>query len=354
MRALLWLIPFLALFLSGCRTTPFGQKADNSESLWNYWQPYSLLASPHAHPRLEIEIDAVVGAEPTPADVRALQAFFETYCRKPGGVTVRIDPPIATDAAKDLTAQNLAGRYCDGPRQPDSAFAYFLFYDSRLAGVKSTEPFTTRTPYPGAVFIDQRYVRQWARWPGTSKAPGLMILHEAGHVLGLASNKSHGDGKHCANTHCLMNVHIYIRPFRILFPGPVIPQKAFCADCLRDLADLHKATPPANVRFHGLYVVRSEPLYHVISSPGFTYIHGAPLESLSFEWLDQRRRAVFQEKRPGKEAVFFLFEIPAGADFNSLLPALATDPVEFVRDLPKLIQEKLDAQKKEKPALPPE
>lgn len=345
MRAVFCLFPLVFFVLAGCQSTP--KKLGASDPIWNYWKPHLLLVSSNVHRRLEIEIDAVAGAEPTASNVRLLKTFLEAHCQKPDGITVRLDPVIPRVAAKGLTPQDLSGRYCDGPRDVDSAYCYFLFYDSRLAGVNRHEPFTTRSPFPGAVFIDDCYVRQWNWLPGAGMEPGLMILHEAGHLLGLASNRSHGDGSHCTNLNCIMNRELTVRPARVILPGPVMPQRNFCPDCQEELEEANKAEPPANIRFRSGYAIRSEPLYQVVSSPGFTFIHAGKPESISFELLDKRRREVFQEKRPGTESVFFQFEAPDETDFAELLPALAKDPIEFMRGLPKLIQESLDSRKGE-------
>ncbi len=340
-------------FAGGCRSNPPLTTAEIRAEVekFRFWKPKLLLTSDARYRKLEIEIDHVEGTGPTATELQSLTSFFQQQCRKPDGVKVRMDKAIPRTDARDKSFKALAEQHLDGPESADAAFIYFLFYDSRLAGTSPTQPWTMRLPFPGAVFVDRRWLTKWSRFPGTGDAPRRMLLHEAGHVLGLCENQTHGDWSHCTNQACLMNWSLQIRPLRLFWPGPVIHQRDFCSDCQADLAAYRDQLPADNLRFLGPYCVRSEADYHVLSSPGFIYVHLGRLEDLDLEALQRRRRFLFEEN-PKHEGVFYRIELPDEATERKLVPLLERDPLEQVREIAKQIRKKLSdgAATKEKTA----
>lgn len=345
MRHLLTLAA-LALAMCGlsCRSPQpvRGEEAKRLAATFGFWQPHLLLTSDQRYRRLEIEIDHVDGAGPTAEELKAITEFFETHCRKPDGVRVRVDAAIPRERARGFGRKALAELHLDGPERTDVAFAYFLFFDSRLAGTPKAEPITTRVPFPAAVFLDRRYLDAWSRFPGTGDLARRIILHEAGHILGLCANQTHSDGIHCTNSPCLMNVRLDIRPLRLLLPGPVLLQSEFCSACRADLQATMAQPPADNLRFLGPYCVRSEVGYHVVSSPAFSFVHVGALADLDLAEVKRRHHAQFtaEPQIDGIHCQTGQLDLSVARD---LIPHLERDPLESLRELAASLKAKLSA-----------
>ncbi|MEN6334849.1 MAG: hypothetical protein ABFE01_11355, partial [Phycisphaerales bacterium] len=97
-----------------------------------------------------------------------------------------------------------------------------------------------------------------------------MLLHETGHVLGLAHSKGHSNGTHCRNRGCLMRAYEEIESelFKLLAaPLGVRPRSNLCKDCLRDLESLKGMEADPDLSFAGPFLVRREDGYCVASLP---------------------------------------------------------------------------------------
>lgn len=344
------------MLFSGCRSPgpqPVrGEEARKQAANFAFWQPHLLLTSDQRYRSLEIEIDHVQGSGPTAAELKSLTEFFEAHCGKPDGVKLRVDAAIPRPAARGQSHIALAELHLDGPATTNTAYAYFLFYDGRLTGLPARNPATLRIPFPGAVFIDRRYLDAASRFPGAGEVARRMILHEAGHVLGLCANQGHSDGIHCTNRDCLMNESLYVHRLALFVPGrPVAPQRDFCPDCRADLAAAQVQPPAEKLRFLGPYCVRSEPGYHVVTSPGFAFVHVGPLADLDLADVRRRRIATFTAE-PGHIGITSQtaeLDLPIA---RALIPQLARDPLECLRELAAHLQAKIAAidAAKQKPA----
>ena len=110
--------------------------------------------------------------------------------------------------------------------------------------------------------MDCRYLRSC---PGSLE--GLLLDHEAGHLLGLAQNESHGLNFHCTNRLCLMRPQLMIDLPRALFSAQKTLQTNLCASCQRDLSEWRTGAPATNVFFVGPVLMRVEDGYYVASLP---------------------------------------------------------------------------------------
>jgi len=272
--------------LTGCATS----RERGDEALW---QPQLVYLNRSPHASLYVELAAVAGTEPSDAVVGELQEFLTRYCDKPDGIHIVRDKPIPRAEARSLSHDALACRYLKGPQKDDettrqqdhgSAFIYILYYDSSLAAsawsgrpgpihkhlslqhdfgwVSTFNPHTRLLPYPGVIFIDRRYLRSCP-----SSLEGLLLEHEAGHVLGLAQNESHGLNFHCTNRLCLMRPQLMIDLPRALFSAQKTLQTNLCANCQRDLSNWRTTAPVTNVFFAGPVLIRVEAGYYVASLP---------------------------------------------------------------------------------------
>ena len=283
--------------LAGCATS----REHGDEWLWTPQLVY-LNRAPHAS--LYVELAAVAGTEPSDAVLGELREFLTRYCDKPGGIQIVRDKPIPRAEVRGLSHDALACRYLKGPQDHETtgprgevisesvnshqkagpAFIYILYYDSSLAAspwagergpihkhfslqrdfgwVTTFNPHTRLVPYPGVVFVDRRYLRSCP-----SSLEGLLLEHEAGHLLGLAQNESHGLNFHCTNRLCLMRPQLTIDLPRAFFSAQKTLQTNLCASCQRDLSDWRTGTPATNVFFVGPVLIRVEDGYYVASLP---------------------------------------------------------------------------------------
>lgn len=275
--------------LAGCATS----REHGDEALWTPQLVY-LNRAPHAS--LYVELGAVAGTEPSDAVVEQLREFLTRFCDKPGGIRIVRDKLIPRAEARGLSHNMLACRYLRGPQDYETtgpqdhgtnsnpAFMYILYYDSSLAGspfaeqrgpvhkhlslqhdfgwVTTFNPRARLLPYPGVIHVDRRFLRSCP-----SSLEGLMLTHEAGHLLGLAQNEMHGVNFHCTNRLCLMRAKLMIDLPRALFSAQKTLQTNLCTSCQRDLSEWRTGMPATNVFFVGPVLIRVEDGYYVPSLP---------------------------------------------------------------------------------------
>jgi hypothetical protein len=276
------------LVLAGCATPKAASSPENAGApeLTNAFGSPQLyiLASPH--PRFYVEVDAVAGYAPSEAALQDLRDFLARYCSKPGGIEVVRSDVIPLETARGLPAKALARKYLNGPPEnpaaPPPAFLYILFYDAAVCGKPvaaetghpalrmargqgawTEKPRMDRLPYP-AIFMNTRAC-------GPPSIRSRILQHEAGHALGLAGRPTYAAGYHCLDNKCLMFKTLIgrVRLHRLLLGrNPLeFKQGQICQRCADQLAGNAKQAPPANLRFAGPVLVRSEAGYHVLSLP---------------------------------------------------------------------------------------
>ncbi len=278
------------------------------------------------------------GTAPNKDELASLKEFLQENCLKPGGIEVVIDDLIPRSEAKGRLSRSLALERLDGPPDGETAFLYFLFYDSSLSKEKKAKPVTLMSPYPGAIFVDHQSVNY--RHRRLKDFRRRIMLHEAGHALGLCRNAAHGDGLHCTDEKCLMNPTIWIKYRHFLIGGDPLHQKDFCAECRSDLAANRAAEPPANLRFHGSYIIRSEEHYHVVSRPNLIYVHVGKLNEINDTELETLRQKAVQQLDDSAGITYYC----TGMDTTTarrVSKALLNDPVQTIRRIGTNIVEQL-------------
>ncbi len=222
--------------------------------------------------RLLVEVDHVEGAPPSRAAIAALRRFLEQHCGKPGGIEIIEDPAIAADrvdgvGSPERIALQEMGR---GPEMDDrkTAYLYVLYYENQ-----GKRPYVN-WHYPAAIFADVTYFRDAAR-----AVPGLvaadvetsLLVHEAGHVLGLTRRRLDGDGAHCRVAGCVMVSMIEVdatAPPGAARELPLAP----CERCTREMAASRTHPYDPRLWFLGPVFVRSERQYMVLRLPGATFL----------------------------------------------------------------------------------
>ncbi|MFT4975191.1 MAG: hypothetical protein ACI8S6_001078 [Myxococcota bacterium] len=167
---------------------------------------------------LVVEIDWVSGNEPEASAVAELQSVLEELCRKPGGVEIVLDdevPPQGSPVWTYEAAEELELSWRDRYHDADggTAVMYFLFLDG--SSEKDTDSGRVLGyAYRGSSLIMFKETMESTGGGLTLSAPieDTVIVHEAGHVLGLVDNgipmvSDHRDedhGNHDDNDECIM------------------------------------------------------------------------------------------------------------------------------------------------------
>lgn len=300
----------------GCLSPLSGNPGGSVEPLQRSALAY--LAKEPFH-KITIEIDAVRGCEPKEKDIEGLVGFLETYCEKP--VTVMRKKPIPRAAAKGVRPQllafmNMHGSPEDDPDEP-SAYLYVLFYAgpvnerSRVVGA-----------YPCAIWmnVSNFWITRWMLAPA--------LRHEAGHVLGLCANKTHGDGAHCRVKGCLMR--------GISITGSLLGTSGvnLCQMCQEDLRQRRQSGETADLQFKGPFLIRRGEGYFVAMLPAFRALSLAPEED--FDWketLAMRTEWKNETEKKDPEGYARLLTDP-GAGFLVVLHPIITRPADVDRLLP--------------------
>src|SRR2546427_4725842 len=79
------------------------------------------------------------------------------------------------------------------------------------------------------IFMNTRYV--------PSVAKNELLLHEAGHALGLVRRTAHASDYHCLDRNCLMNAAISMSVVRRLLGLKPVKQDQLCQLCEAELAE---------------------------------------------------------------------------------------------------------------------
>jgi hypothetical protein len=212
------------------------------------------------HPTLLVEVDYVAGAEPRARALRIFRDRLGFYCDKPDGIEIRVDDEVPADSweASHESVARLALEYAD-EAVGETAYLYVLYAPS----YKKFRGYSYRTGRLGedvefpamVVFAEQLRPILWLT--GVRQEASVLV-HEAGHVLGLVTNDDHRDGGHCTNGWCLMYDGVDARSlavnlFPTLFTG-YLPTHV-CRDCRDDLWD--GAPPPGIQRLPGMPTAES-------------------------------------------------------------------------------------------------
>jgi len=280
-----------------------------------------------------------------------LKAFLGKYCSKPDGIEIVRDRPVPISEIEELPF-GLASIMCmDGPdpnmgQQP--AYLHLFFYDTDMVFKRIRRNPNVPGLCPCAIFFNVDYARRWS----TS-----LIKHEAGHVLGLCKNTTHGNGTHCRNHGCLMcAMPDLLSQLGSLVASP--PDLQLCADCQHDLELWNSEDASSNLIFKGPFLIRREDGYSVASLPFCHILVPASMEDI-FDWQktllrfkeDLRERDFGEYWKKGVYRIWGLYRPhnkddsqDSTIDYFDILTRAAADPCPFVRrnatkELEKLRQE---------------
>jgi hypothetical protein len=240
----------------------------------------SLYLSPAGPQKIIVEIDSVEGCEPPQAALDELGEFLHRYTSKE--VRYLRKPSIARSDSVGMPPEVLATRNARGASADgNDAYLYLLFYE----GESNSKLAAYVPPYYRCAILVKMSCRNAAAmkmW-GLVEALSRDLKHEAGHVLGLCRNLSHGDGIHCRNA-CLMQERaimvVSISKWVLGSDYITKPPTDLCADCRQDLTHIKERQKPSGMEFNGPILVRHEQQYTVYILPCHLHIEfgGAKLE----------------------------------------------------------------------------
>jgi len=350
--------------MPGCAT----RKVESNEPGpdMSFWKPHQLYLQAAPHPRLYVEVDAVKGCEPSDARLKKLKEFLTTYCQKPDGIEIVRGDVIPVKEAKGVPLRALTRHYLTGPPKntngPAPAFLYVLYYDGRLseplvttstsetnkatpvALARNEKPHVDFLPYPAAMYINTRYFH------GLGKHESVM-LHEAGHVLGLAGRTTGATNNHCQDPNCLMYHNLAWSIPRFLLWKDPIGQHELCAQCQAELAEDAQLPASPKLRFIGPVLVRSEEGYHVLNFPFQTAVIIGSLNDADIqEFIDwvraEKSLPVDTEGNMRGYASIKDQERPDVARLNYVFTRAKADPLKLVRELAIKLEEAVKAKGK--------
>ncbi len=331
-------VVLFCLVLAGCSTSSSSRDGDPGP-IRESWNPHALYLLSAPYSRLHVEVDAVQGCEPDEVALEKLRRFLSASCAKPDGVEIRRSDVIPRDAARGFSEKALARKYMAGPDVDalPAAFMYVLFFDDallergvatkggqssvRTPGPRRTKPMNPYTDvwlYP-AIYFNTRYFPRFGR--------NEALVHEAGHILGLASRPGYEAGRHCPRKTCLMNTSLSMSRWFVGF------QRGLCRDCGAELKQ--DSRPSEKLRYVGPVLVRSEAGYHVLSLPDRA---GLVVGSLTEQNCDEFAEAMRRETGPGNDRstrVHCMVKDDMLGDverLSGILGGFRDDPWKLVRD----------------------
>jgi hypothetical protein len=300
----------------------------------SYQKPELLYLRADTYTGIYVEVDTVQGCRPCPEALDAMKEFLDARCRKLDGVKIVRKAPIPAEEARGASPDVLALRHMQGApasAEKTSAYLYVLFYDSRRIDGKRRFPYVL-TDYPCAIFVDTRSL-------GSPDLNRHVLLHEAGHVLGLTKRAGGTEGAHCSNPQCTMYATVSPESLRrdrvAMSSAPPGQYHELCDACLRELQDDIASPAGPTLRFHGPVLVREERGYWVAMLPGYVGLFISPEQTFDASEFVRRAATDLASSPSDAEAYRGAAAAPdrPGAEARAAIDRASHDPHPFVREL---------------------
>jgi len=318
-------VKLLYLLLLAALCSPLGCNT----GLPAYQKPELLYIQQDKYESIHVEVDIVQGCSPGHEPLERLREFLLAHCDKPLGVTM-VESDIPRDEVAGLSPAAIALRNMQGPTQgaQRAAYMYVLFYDSNLIDSKRRFPYV-QSDYPCAMFIDQSNL-------GRSDLNTHVLIHEAGHLLGVSKRPGRQKGSHCPDPACVM--HYRVSPASVernmelalaVDPnaGP-LDAAAFCDDCLAEIARAAKARPARDITWLGPAMIRRESQYLVAMLPDFIGVFIQPEITFS---RDRLMQAAMQAAATGGKSAMAFAPANRSRSTTAAIAAATRDPSPKVR-----------------------
>ncbi len=194
-----------------------------------------------AFPRLRIEVDRVEGVVPRSAALASFRESLAFYVDKPSGVEVVMDETLPKDQWDGSSdgLKRLVSQHFQGSGEQDTADIYILYAPSwkKYRGYcYRGGTLSPSVPFPVMVILaDSLKPILWLT--GTTQEHAVLV-HEAGHALGLVTSPHHAVEGHCTQGWCAMYKGVDLRSGLVwllpaLFAGELPTH--YCRACRGDL-----------------------------------------------------------------------------------------------------------------------
>lgn len=195
---------------------------------------------------LVVEVDHVQGQAPSSSALQLLQTRLQERCNKPGGIAIVVDDAIPSGGSVYSVAANqaLEAQHRDQFASGATAVLYFLYLDGQSDQDTSSGRVLGWAHGPSSIGIFRESIEASANALATAEeVEGAVLVHEAGHVLGLVNNgtpmvSNHEDAAHRAhdvNDDCIMYWLIETSNIRDLVLNLGSLPTQFDAACIADM-----------------------------------------------------------------------------------------------------------------------
>ncbi|MCW8141061.1 MAG: hypothetical protein KIT58_19335 [Planctomycetota bacterium] len=195
---------------------------------------------------LLVEIDHVQGHAPSPAALQVLRARLEERCHKPDGVTILVDDAIPPGSGVYSVAENraLEAQHRDHHASGTTVVLYLLYLDGRSDQDSGGARVLGWAHGPSSVGIFRESIVATANLVASAaEVEAAVLVHEAGHILGLVNNGTpmvapHEDPArpgHDVDEACIMHWRIETSEIRTLITNLGAVPTQFDARCIDDL-----------------------------------------------------------------------------------------------------------------------
>lgn len=195
---------------------------------------------------LVVEVDHVQGQAPSASALQLLQARLQERCNKPDGVTIVVDDAIPSAGGVYSVAANraLEAQHRDQVSGGTTAVIYVLYLDGQSDQDTGGGRVLGWAHGPSSIGIFRESIAASSNALATAdEVEGAVLVHEAGHVLGLVNNgtpmvANHEDPAHRAhdvNDACIMHWLIETSNIRDLVLNLGSLPTQFDAACVADL-----------------------------------------------------------------------------------------------------------------------
>lgn len=195
---------------------------------------------------LVVEVDHVVGQAPSPAALSVLETRLQERCTKPGGVTIVVDDAIPSGGTTYSVADNqaLERQHRDQASSGSTAVFYVLYLDGASDQDGPSGSVLGWAHGPSSVGIFRQTIQGASSLLATpEQIEGAVLVHEAGHLLGLVNNgtpmvANHEDAAHRGHDvddGCIMHWQIETSDIVALIQSRGALPTQFDARCIEDL-----------------------------------------------------------------------------------------------------------------------
>lgn len=234
----IFLLPFI---VGGCGTLLKRAPEPTATIEERSYHP-DIFLSDREYASVVVEIDYATGCRPEDIAIDGLRRTLELYCNKPGGIEIVVDEEICSvgkgEAVSDSTCYELMDEHAD-IEVPDGCLHLYVLYVPYLADRFSGKGSRGWCSYSRLLIVIARQkIHDYGFLHLTgAKFERLVLIHEAGHALGLVTNDEHEYRGHCTNPTCVMYYDLDWRAilanlFAAIFG--VLPCD-FCEECREDI-----------------------------------------------------------------------------------------------------------------------